>query len=367
MTSPRRILIIQPYGMGDLLFVTPVLRALRLIPSIENVDLILGSRTEEVVRSNPHVDEIFTIDKDLFHRRKPLENFLEIAALTRRLRRKRYDLLLDFSLRGEYAFWARFFLGISRTAGFDYKHRGFLHTHRLPIPEGFAGRHVIDFFCDLVEKVGVPVKDRLVEFYFSDTERGQAELRPVPFRDKPYIIVSPGGGESWGKDAHFKRWPVRYFAELIQRLAECETADHPERVFILGSAGERALGDELKNLLRFSAVNLAGELTLTESAALIEKAELFIGNDGGLVHLAHSFRVPLIAFYGPVDPDVYGPYPPRDSAAAVFKDGLDCRPCYQRFRYNSACEHRNCLQSLSPEEVWEQLKLYDFLNLSKVT
>ena len=347
MTSLRRVLIVQPYGIGDLLFVTPVLRALRLIPTVETVDLVLGSRTEEVVNSNPHADEIFAVDKDLFHRRKPLENFSEIASLTRRLRKKKYDLLLDYSLRGEYAFWARFFLGIPRTAGFDYKGRGFLHTHRLPIPNGFTARHAVDFFCGLAEKAGVPAEDRFLEFYLTDEDREMTKQQT-----RPYIVVSPGGGESWGRDAHFKRWPVRFFAELLNRL---EGRTGSEGVFILGSSGEKNLGDELKNLLRLPAVNLAGELTLTESAALIENAALFAGNDGGLVHLARSFRVPLIAFYGPVDPEVYGPYPPSKEAAAVFKEGLECRPCYQKFRYNAACEHRDCLQALTPAEVLDRL------------
>ena len=69
MKSLRRVLIVQPYGIGDLLFLTPVLRALRVMPTVEKVDLLLGSRTESVVRANPHVDQIYSIDKDLFHRR----------------------------------------------------------------------------------------------------------------------------------------------------------------------------------------------------------------------------------------------------------------------------------------------------------
>ena len=63
MKSLRRVLIVQPYGIGDLLFLTPVFRALRLIPTVERVDLLLGSRTETVVRANPHVDNFYSIDK----------------------------------------------------------------------------------------------------------------------------------------------------------------------------------------------------------------------------------------------------------------------------------------------------------------
>ena len=232
MKSLRRVLVVQPYGIGDLLFVTPVLRALRLLPSVEKVDLILGSRTDIVVKQNPHIDEIFSVDKDLFHRQGNSKTFSDVIALGKKLRANRYDLLLDYSMRGEYAFFGQFFLGVPKRAGFNYKRRGFFHTHRLAIPKGFHGRHVADYFCDLAERAGIRVEDRFLEFYLSDSDRLQAQqllqekfkryqvprsLVPqylVPSGEK-YIAVSAGGGESWGKDAHFKRWPPAFFAELI--------------------------------------------------------------------------------------------------------------------------------------------------------
>ena len=346
----RRVLVVQPYGIGDLLFVTPVLRALRLLPSVERVDLLLGSRTETVVRTNPHVDEIFSVDKDIFHRRSSSQNLKELLQLGRRLRSVHYDLLLDYSLRGEYAFFGQFFLGISKRVGFDYKGRGFFHTHRLPLPEGFRGRHVVDFFCDLAALGGVPVQDRFLEFYLTEEDQADAASR---LQEKNisgrFLVVAPGGGESWGKDAHFKRWPVPFFARMVERLREGDCGF--EAVVILGSRGDRDLGDLLQAALKIPCVNLAGEIPFGTSAALIHRAVFFLGNDGGLMHLAHALRRPLMAFYGPVDPQVYGPYPPSSDAVTIVKEGLECRPCYQKFRYNSACIGRECLQALLPEEV----------------
>lgn len=347
----RRILIVQPYGIGDLLFITPVFRALRLVPTVECVDLLLGSRTDSVVRSNPHIDKIFIVDKDHFHRLKKSEVFREILQLGRELRTQPYDLLLDYSLRGEYAFFAQFFLGIKKRAGFSYKNRGFFHNIRLPLPEGFANRHVVDYSCDLAEAAGIPVRDRFLEFYPSlcDAEAADVLLKER-FQNAPknFLVVSPGGGESWGKDAHFKRWPARFFADFINRLEKMENFDG---AVILGSRGEKDLAEEVAHGLQIPSVNLAGEISLETAAAFIEKSALFIGNDGGLVHLASALHRPLIAFYGPVDPIVYGPYPQRPDAIAIFKEGLECRPCYQRFRYNSDCPTRECLQNLTPEEA----------------
>lgn len=369
MKPPRRVLMIQPYGMGDLLFLTPILRALRLVPSVEKVDLLLGSRTDAVICSNPHVDEIFSIDKGLFHERKGFQNVRELFALGRRLASNRYDLLIDFSLRQEYAFFGRFFLGIPRRAGFDYKGRGFFLTHKTSLPNGFYDRHVVDYFCDVAEAAGIRVEDRFLEFYVTDEDYESAK-RTLPSlfaspqggegrgRGENWIVVAPGGGESWGKDAHFKRWPARFFAPLIQRL---KTEFDFQHVLILGSRQEMDLGREVEEGLSLSSVNLMGSVSLGAAAVIIEKSKLFLGNDGGLMHLAHALRTPLIAFFGPVDPKVYGPYPESPEAIVLYKEHLECRPCYQKFRYHTGCIGRECLQAFLPEEAWRMLeKKMDF-------
>ncbi len=359
MKSPRRVLIVQPYGIGDLLFLTPVFRALRLIPSVEVVDLLLGSRTEAVVASNPHVDKIFNVDKDLIHRQGRLKNIQDLLGLGGKLRERKYDLLIDYSLRGEYAFFAQFFLGIGKRAGFDYKRRGFFHTHRISIADGFRGRHAVESVCQLAEAAGIRVEERFLEFYVTEKDRQAASdwISKFGLEQKKILILSPGGGESWGKDAFFKRWPARFFAEFLDKIRPYCSFDG---VLILGSSKERALAQEISNLLRVENRNCAGELSLGEAAALMERAALLVGNDGGLVHLARALRLPLIAFYGPVDPQVYGPYPPCGNAAAVYKEELSCRPCYVKFRYNSSCVGRECLQDLRPDEAIEFLKQKNF-------
>ncbi len=357
MKSLRRVLVVQPFGIGDLLFITPILRALRLIPTVEKVDILLGSRTEEVMKQNPHIDEWFVIDKDLMRREGKLKSFKKMAALGKQLKANQYDLLLDYSMTAEYGFWSKFFLGIPRRAAYNYKNRSRFHNIRLALPEGFKNKHGVDYACELAEKAGVRVEDRFMEMYLDPHEEESAQALLDGKFSSGFLVVSPGGGESWGKDAHFKRWPVSYFADLIHRLTQ-ETGE--KGVVILGSAQEKTLGDELKQRLKLPSLNLAGQATLAQSAALIKKASLFIGNDGGLVHAARVLRTPLIAFYGPVDPVVYGPYPASQEAVAIYKKDLPCRPCYQNFRYNSACEKRECLQELSPDEVWAYLKSHGF-------
>jgi lipopolysaccharide heptosyltransferase II len=306
------------------------------------------------VEHNPHINDIFVEDKDRARRQTWLENLRDHWELGGKLRAKHYDLILDYSLRREHAFFGRFFLGVPRCAGFAYKNRAIFHNIRYPLPEAFWKRHVADFYCDLAEAAGIRVEDRFLEYYFP-TPIGLIEaevdvkLKLLPER---FLAVAPGGGDSWGKEASFKRWPVKYFAELIKRL-QAERGLHG--VAILGSRSERALCEELQAMISPPSIVLAGETRLAQTAMVLRKSSLFVGNDGGLVHLARALHVPLIAFYGPVPPDVYGPYPPSSEAIAVFKRGLECRPCYYKFRYNKECPTIACLKDLSPEEVFQQI------------
>ena len=350
MRSIRRILVVQPYGIGDALFTTPLLRSLRALPTVESVDLLLGSRTEAVFKNNPHVDQILSIDKGEWHALNRQELKKEILSLWRSLR-GRYDLLVDFSLQREYGFYGQFFLRIPRRIGFNFKNRGLFLSRSLPLPQGFLDTHVIDFYCGLGELLGLRIEERFPEFYLSEEDRTKASelltAKNFPVSNR-FLAVAPGGGESWGKDAHFKRWPVPFFVEMISLLRE--RVDFGG-ILIFGSEGEKPLGEEIAKNHSLPVLNLAGELPLGVTAALLEKAGLFLANDGGLVHLAHALHVPLIALYGPVDPRVYGPYPSSPEAVAITREKLPCRPCYSNFRYNSACVDRECLTALPPREV----------------
>ena len=359
MKSIRRVLIVQPYGLGDALFITPVLRALKTIPTVESVDLLLGSRTEEVFKNNPHVDQIFSVNKDKWHAEGKGAMARESFSLWQNLK-SRYDLLIDFSLQREYGLYGQYFLFIPERIGFDFNGRGTFLTKSLFLPDGYDGAHVVDYYVELLKLIGLEVEAPFLEFYLSreDRERAGEILREKSISNSNrWVAVAPGGGESWGKDAGFKRWPPRFFARSLKLLKE--RMDY-EFVLILGSKAERELARELEKNSEVPVVNLSGETALGVSAAILEKAALLLANDGGLVHLANALKVPLVALYGPVDPVVYGPFPASQIAAPVTKAGLPCRPCYFRFRYNSACPDRECLEALSPEEVFSVLDRQSF-------
>lgn len=358
-----RVLIVHPFGIGDVLFVTPVIRALKE-KGVERIDLLLGSRTRELFENCPHVSHIYEWSKD-----KPkswlgrFRYWLEIGKLFWRLAQGRYDVFLDFSLSREYAFFAKYLWGIPVRVGFNYKNRGIFLNYRQPLEAGFSDKPVVDYYFELLSFFGIAAVDKSLEFFLSDDDCRDAEAilsREGLSDGQTYLVVSPGGGESWGKDARFKRWPAEYFAELIKKIAG-ESGFQFAGILIVGSAKEFEIGENLRKMLNgFSVSNLCGKTKLRTSAALIEKALFVLANDGGMVHVSCALKTPVIAFYGPVDERVYGPYGNGLSLAIANYD-LSCRPCYRRMRYRSDCPHVECLTSLTPERAYQEIQKNRFL------
>ena len=366
-SNVERVLIVHPFGIGDALFITPVIRALHE-NGAQKIDLLLGSRTKELFQNHPLVNQIFAFDRDRFRVHSASKKFSELFSLLRELRKNRYDTLFDFSLSRQYAFWATFFLWVPRRIGFDYKKRGIFLTHRIKLPRGFSDKHVVQYYGELLNYVSFSKSLGKLELFLSQDNVLEAErVLEKSNIQEPFIAVAPGGGESWGKDARLKRWPVPYFFELISKI-EPYLSQRFKNVVIIGGKNEWELGESLRQLdpVRFS--NLCGKTSLLGSAAILKKAQLLIANDGGIVHMASAVGTPVIALFGPVDPKVYGPYPSSPEKIAITNDGPECRPCYQNMRYNSECQHIDCLNTLKPNKVLEILARCSFFErLKKAT
>lgn len=354
----NRVLLIHPFGIGDALFMTPVIDSLKKAGA-EKVDLLLGSRTKTVFENNPSVNEIFVIDRDKMRSQSGFHNFQEAAKLILTLRKNRYDHLFDFSLSRQYAFLAFLFLSVPMRIGFNYKNRGIFLTHRMILEKSFSGKHVIEYYLELLRFVQVRASTRTIQFFLTKQDEREAAdlLRSENLAaNTPIMVAVPGGGESWGKDARLKRWPVAHFAKLFELInAQKSLSSEPLKVLILGGKNEYDLAESLRALNPGCFINLAGKLSLRGSAAVLKQSRLLVANDGGLVHVASALGTPTVAIFGPVDPKVYGPYPLHPARIAITNEGPECRPCYQNMRYNSACEHVECLTTLSPEGVFYRL------------
>ena len=350
MSLPERILIINPFGIGDVLFTTPLIRAVRGAFPDGWLGYLCNQRTAPILEHNPHLDALYIYEKDEMVRRwraSKRQGLAYVLDLLGRIRRARADLVIDLSLGERYSFLAKV-LGVPRRIGFDFRRRGRFLTERLVI-SGYQGAHVVEHYRRLLRFMGVRLEEASLELRLSadDEGWGQAWLRAQGLAGRRLLVgLVPAGGVSWGIDAPYRRWGLERFAALGDALIE----RHGATVLLFGEAGDAPLCASVARLMRHPVVDVSGQTSLRQFISLLGRLGLVICNDGGPLHLAVSRGVRTVSIFGPVDPEVYGPYGPASHHRVVTKP-LPCRSCYHQFRLPPCPYNRACLNELSVEEV----------------
>lgn len=343
----KKILIINPFGIGDVLFTTPVVHTLKDVFIEAGISYLCNSRSAQVLEGNPYIEHIFIYDRDEFEavRRRSFSEWLKkIAHFAGRIRKEHFDAVFDLSLNKEYGFlsWCA---GIKHRIGYDYKKRGFFLNHKIVL-DSYQDRHVIEYYGNLLGILKLELKYRAAELYLNKDDRKQADdiIRGNGVVGAgTLVVIAPGGGKSWGRDAGLKHWPARNFAGLADKLIEKKQA----AIIIVGDNSDKEIAERVVSSMRAHAVNLCGTTTIRQLAALMDKALLVIANDGGPLHMAVALKKKTVSFFGPVDPRVYGPYPEDNTRHIVLSSGLSCSPCYRNFRLCKCSKNKGCLQDIS--------------------
>jgi ADP-heptose:LPS heptosyltransferase len=350
--TPQRILIVNPFGIGDVLFTTPLIRALRRAFPESRLGYLCNRRTEPVLRNNPHLDELFIYEKDevvRLWRSSWGKGVAELGGLLRRLHQAKFHLVVDLSLGERYGLILKL-LGAARRIGFNYRKRGRFLTERLLI-DGYHDDHVVEYYRRLLWFMGIHLVDGSLELPVSDEdERWTEQWLQERGLDQDQLLVGivPAGGVSWGIDAPFRRWSFEGFAAVGDALIErCEA-----QVILFGEESDRSICQTVARLMKHPAIDVSGQTTLEQFVSLLGRLGLVICNDGGPLHLAVSQGVKTVSIFGPVDPVVYGPHGPTTHHQVVTKP-LPCRPCYHQFKLPPCPYERACLTTIGPAEVVE--------------
>jgi len=350
---PSRILIINPFGIGDVLFTTPLVRAVRQVFPKSFIGYVCNRRTEQILRENPQLDELYIYEKDEWvklWRSTPLHALWKFGTLLRRIRGARFDLAIDLSLGERYSMILKW-LGVRRRVGFDYRRRGRFLTQRLPI-DGYQDVHVIEYYKALLRFLGIHLVDPTMELHVSDADERWAHqwLQEHQLNQGQCLIgMVPAGGVSWGVGAPFRRWSFEHFATVGNALVERYRA----KLILFGEASDRSTCEAVQRVMTHEAIDLSGQTTLGQFASLLGHLALVVCNDGGPLHIAVSRKVKTVSIFGPVDPRVYGPYPKSADHQVVYRDALRCRPCYHQFKLPPCPYERACLMTVEPKEVLE--------------
>ncbi|MFA5069217.1 MAG: glycosyltransferase family 9 protein [Candidatus Omnitrophota bacterium] len=352
----RRILLVNPFGIGDVIFTTPIIGSIRSAFPNSYIGYLCNERTSPVLFSDPRIDMVFVFERDEYRRLWRLSKAGCVAQawhFFRRIRRECFDTVLDFSMDREYSFISML-AGIRRRIGYNYKNRGIFLTDKADIPRGYSGMHVIDHHKGLLRLLSEDMPDQTVPRIYvtrDDIEKAKHLLKAygMDLTDK-YICVMPGAGASWGSTAFRRRWPVARFAEAVSRLRH----EFPLKVVLLGSLDERRLCDYISGI-EPGLVNLCGKCSLMESVAVLKHAQALLTNDGGPLHMAVAVGTKTVSIFGPVPEDVYGPYPVCEKYVIIRDKLLSCSPCYKNFSLPE-CDELKCLNNINVDMVVQAMR-----------
>jgi heptosyltransferase-2 len=233
-----------------------------------------------------------------------------------------------------------FFAKIPERIGYHGEARYVLLNRRFPkstLPR------LVDRYAALAGDFATPTPEpRLTST--PEQQRAAREALDLPLDAAP-VVFCPGA--EYGPA---KRWPIHHYAALAQKVGADGTA--PANVWIIGSAKDAPVGEEIARLSEGSALNLCGRTNLEQAIDLIAGARAVVSNDSGLMHVAAALDRPMVALYGSSSP---GYTPPLSARATILSLGLECSPCFKRECPLGPPDTLRCLEDITPERVFVAL------------
>lgn len=338
----RRVLLVRLDNIGDIIMLTPSLRALRAAMPRAELTLMASPSGALAAPLLPCIDDVL-IHRALWQDAHKALSFApeRESAFIGQLREKRFDaaiIFTSFSQTPYAAAYAAYLAGIPIRAAQAHDFGGGVLSH--PVSCLDRPGHQVDRNLHLIAALGLECERRDMELVVPEPARDRATARlRTNGIGSPYIVLAPGA--SCGA----RRYPAERYAKAVPLLVE--TLGMP--VVALGTERDREQARELKSLHHPRFVPLFGETDLAESAAIIAGAALVICNNSAPMHIADAFRRPLVVAYS--GSDLESQWRPRRSPSRILRRSTACTPCY-RFE----CRYRLECLDFAPDEIVENAR-----------
>lgn len=345
-SSVRRIGVFKFRNIGDVLMITPALRALREAFPAAEITVAVNSVTDAMLQGNPHINHVLVYDRTE-QQRGVLRRALHEWRFFRAIRSARFDLTVDFTSGDRPARYSWFSGAPKRVAFRDWKGkwnwRNLAYTHTRLNPQ--TPIHEVERHLELLRFVGIVASNRDLCLLVPAQDREWAEQLLAPHRSRPIVHIHPVA--RW----LFKCWDNSKMAEVIDWLE----LEKDVRTVISSSANERE-ASRTKDILgrcRSQPIALVGQTSLAQLAAISEQADCFFGVDTAPMHIAAAVKTPVVCLFGPTDKTVWHPWCEKQITLAK-----NCR-CTQLRRQD--CDWngvRDCLQAITVGEAKSALEKF---------
>jgi lipopolysaccharide heptosyltransferase II len=325
----HRFIIMRLGSLGDVVLTSPAPRALRAAFPSAHIAFLTSTPFAPLYASNPHVDEVLTVDRARTNR-----DVGAIASLARRIREGRYDVSIDLHRKLKTAGIARLARVRTRVGG------SALDTVRVTLDgSGHASEHALAALAPL----GISDDDTRPEVFVSGEDEAAAIrlLRDhgIDPTDDRILGIFPGAG--WEPRA----WMPERFAEVARRAID----EDGMRVVVVGAEKDRGATDNIAASLGNDAVVLM-DLPLGVLAGVLKQCAKFVSNDTGPMHLSVAVGTPTVALFGPGN---FERFAPRHAPHVGIREHIACSPCKQ---FSNHCRDNVCMQLITVDRVWSEVE-----------
>jgi ADP-heptose:LPS heptosyltransferase len=329
----KKVCILATSGIGNLIMLTPMIRSLRRgLPGARITVVVSPNGAKDVIEGSDLVDEVLVLDS---------------KRTLKEIRDDWPDLTIAATHRGFIRAKRAFRTGAMYRLGFRYDHEdkldiGLLFTHTVALDES---KHEVEQGLDFIRALRLP-EIRELYMHIEDEDRAIAGriLHDTGVQEGDLLVgIHAGLGAD---DPKGRCWPMDRFA----RLGDILIGDYGAELIMVGGSAEVSVANRIASIMQNKPIILAGKTTLRQTAAVIEKCQLFISNDGGPMHIAAAVGTPVIGIFGPTDSARYGPY---GENCSVVKSDLPCSPCHEPHSPEIECQNLDCLEAISVDMVME--------------
>lgn len=352
----KKILVMKFRNIGDVLLITPLLKNLKLAFPDAQIDIALNQGTEEMVQLSPNVNNILIYDRARIKSFGFFKRIYKEIAFARTIRNQKYDIVIN-TTEGDRGAQLALFSGAKIKIGYQPKKNKMLQnvfTHLLP-PQEF--RHTIECNLDVLRVLNLPIKNKKVSIYWAKEDEDFI-FTLLPRQD--FIHVHP-----------VSRWLFKCINDktMAQIIDFCKNTLDKE-VILTASKDPFEIKkiDAILSHCKSKPLNLAGKLTLKQTAALNKRAKMFIGVDTAIMHISAANDTPVLAFFGPSGADHWGPwdnylmqsgYTTRRGIRTmgkhtVIQENWACVPCGKDGCNGTKVS--DCLMNLNLEIIQENIK-----------
>jgi heptosyltransferase II len=331
-----KILVRATNWVGDAIMALPALRALRGRFSDAQISIVARPYVADIYRDQSICDRLVAYDPRGIH-----AGLGGRERLAGELRTEKFDIALLLQNAFDAA-WLAWRAGARERIGYARDGRSILLTKAVPVPRpGEIPAHEQFYYLELLRRarlVDNPTAEKFISLSVNPQAKEQARERLAAAGVRASgMRIAVGAGASYGSA---KCWPPDRFAQVANQMKAQFDAD----VILFGTAAETPVNAAIASGMKHAPIDLAGKTTIAELPALLSQCHLFIGNDSGAMHVAAAVGLPVVAVFGPTDPDGTAPVAPQ---CTILQERPYCSPCFLR---RCPTDHR-CMTRVMPESV----------------